>query len=81
MKIKFEVIRDLDGDVNGYKLGEWYLIKRYYWGNNYEWIINQTGETHYFDCEFSRAYSEGKIEIVSSCKRGKEILIKRFLEV
>lgn len=80
MKIKFEIIRDSNNDVNGYKLGEWYLVKHYYWGNSYEWIINNTGETHYFNYEFSRAYSEGKIEIVSSCKKGKEVLIERFLK-
>lgn len=81
-KIKFEVIRDMDGDVRGYKLGNNYLMKHYYSLNNndYEWIINKDGESCYLSCEISNALDNGEISFARSCKHGKEILIKRFLE-
>ena len=74
--IKFEVIRDYDGNVDGYKLGEWYLMKHYYWNNDYEWIINKTGKQHYTGYEFDKAQDNKEIEIVLSCKAGKQRLIE-----
>lgn len=73
---KFEIIRDDDGEVRGYKLGHHYLLKHYTWGNNYEWIINTTGKFFYYNWEFENAWRNGEIELVNSCKAGKEKLIK-----
>ena len=73
---KFVVIRDSDGDVKGYKLGTHYLFKRYTWGNQYNWIINTTGKDFYYDYEFQAAWRNGEVELVSSCKAGKEKLIR-----
>lgn len=75
-KIKFEVIRDFDGNVDGYKLGDWYLMKHYYWDNEYSWIINQTGRGFYGHYEFHKALESGEISIVGSCKEGKQRLIE-----
>ncbi len=47
-KVKFEVLRDDDGEVRGYKLGNYYLVKHYIWNNTYEWIINTTGKDYYY---------------------------------
>lgn len=79
-KEKFEVIRDWDNEVAGYKLGEYYLMKHYIWNNEYEWIINKTGVSSYFSCEFRDELDAGNIELVSSCKIGKQILRERFAQ-
>lgn len=78
---KFEIIRDCDGVVDGYKLGEWYLMKYYYWNNSYSWIINKTGKTVYSYYEWDKAYKNKEVEPVDSCKVGKQILIERYKEV
>lgn len=76
-KIKFEIIRDWDGEIKGYKLGNNFLFKHYYYGNNYCWYISLKGDKQYCSqTEFSRAYTNGDIIAVSSCKRGKELLVK-----
>ena len=72
---KFEIIRDNENAVQGYKLGSHYLVKVYSWGNNYDWVINQTGQISYFEGEFSEALANGEVELVSSCKEGKERLV------
>ncbi len=79
-KEKFEVIRDYNNEVAGYKLGEYYLMKHAIWGNDYEWIINKTGQTFYFSCEWREEYEAGNIELVESCKVGKQILRERFAQ-
>lgn len=81
MNIKFEIIRDCDGVVDGYKLGDWYLMKHYYWNNSYSWIINKTGKCMYTYCEWEKAYKNGEVEVVNSCKQGKEILKNRYVGV
>lgn len=78
MKVKFEVIRnECDGVVDGYKLGEWYLWKRYYWNNSYSWIVTkrQSGTviSNYIICDLIEA---GEVIPVRSCKDGKELLVK-----
>lgn len=80
MNIKFEVIRDFEGQVEGYKLGNWYLMKYYTWMNDYCWIINKDGRNYYFWSEFNKAMDNGEVQYVSSCKKGKQILIDRFME-
>lgn len=76
MATKFEIIRDDDNEVRGYRLGNYYLMKYYTWMNNYNWIINKDGKYHYFDIDFSRAIDNGDIEIALSCKQGKQRLIE-----
>ena len=75
-KPKFETIRDDDGDVRGYKLGDRYLMKIYTWGNTYYWVVNKDGRRHYSQVEFSNAIASGEVEIVESCKAGKQRLIE-----
>lgn len=72
--MKFEKIYDWDGEVRGYKLGDFYLMKHYHWGNNYSWIINKTGDTFYFGYEWDKAVRSGEVEMVLTCKQGKERL-------
>lgn len=71
-----EKIRDTEGDVLGYKLGEFYLMKHYTWANNYEWIVNKTGQSHYFSCEFDNAMREGELILVDNFNDGKKMLIE-----
>ena len=74
--IKFEVIRNDENQIEGYKLGQYYLMKHYEWGNNYGWIINKTGQSSYFETDFWGDVESGEIVIVSSCKEGKMMLIE-----
>lgn len=67
-KVKFEVIKDWLGDVLGYKLGNYLLFKKYYYKNQYSWYISK--ETDYF-----KAMNDSNKQYVSSCKKGKELLI------
>ncbi len=67
-QVKFEVIKDWDGDVRGYKLGDHLLFKKYYYGNQYSWYISN--KTDYF-----KAINDCDKQYVSSCKKGKELLI------
>lgn len=75
-KIRFEVIRDDENSVIGYKLGNHYLMKHYTWMNQYSWIINNDGAVHYFDHEFWQKVDSGDVEICLSCKQGKQRLIE-----
>ena len=75
---KFEKIHDSEGDVRAYKLGSNYLIKHYYFNNNYEWLISRGCEWLGFDSEILRKLETGEIEIAFSCKQGKERLIGLF---
>lgn len=74
--IKFEIIRDYDKNVEGYKLGNYYLMKHYYWNNDYEWIINKDGTQHYPAGVFDKMLDSGEIELALSCKEGKQRLIE-----
>ena len=74
-QIEFEVIRDSEGIIDGYRLGKYYLMKHYYWMNSYEWIINTTGNTYYFDREFRKLVDEGEIQLTSSYESGLKRLI------
>lgn len=73
--IEFEVLRDDDGIVDGYRLGDYYLMKHYIWMNDYEWIINTTGRTYYFDRDFRKLVDEGEIQLTSSYESGLKRLI------
>lgn len=68
-KLKLKKIYDWDNEVAGYKLGDYYLMKHYYWGNEYQWIINKTGESYYHN------YEKGDYITVRSFKDGKAKLI------
>ena len=78
--VKFEIIREFDGTVAGYKLGNHYLMKHYYWDNSYSWIINTTGNQYYTSYDFHKAYDNKEIEIVLNCKEGKQRLIALNME-
>ena len=75
-KVKFEVIRDFDGNVDGYKLGNWYLMKHYFWDNEFSWILNKDGRCVYSSYEYSKKYDAGEIIPVLSCREGKQRLIE-----
>ena len=80
-KVKFNVIRDWDGDVRGYALGEYKLVKHYGWGNSYSWVIvKRANDVAAADCDFWRQYNNNELEIVSSCKSGKERLVDLYIE-
>ena len=80
-KVKFNVIRDYDGEVRGYSLGGNTLEKHYTWGNSYSWVIAKNGNrAAAMDCEFWKQCANGEIEIVSSCKAGKERLVDLYIE-
>lgn len=75
-KEKFEIIRDEEEMVIGYKFGKYYLMKHYYWSNMYNWIINKTGQGYHSIIEWDKAKKNGEVELALSCKQGKERLIE-----
>ena len=79
-KYKFEKIRDDDGEIRAYKLGNNTLVKHYYCGNNYEWLISRTGETYapWSNAIRRKCFENGTLETCGSCKQGKERLIELF---
>lgn len=79
--VKFNVYRDYDGDVRGYGLGEYKLVKHYGFNNSYSWVIEKHGVgASPMDCEFWKQVDKGDVEIVSSCKAGKERLVDLYIE-
>ena len=74
VNVRLNVLRDYDGDVRGYRLGDYYLMKHYTWGNSYEWIINDNGQTHYY------TYEGDKFETMPSFKAGVEVLLDKHIE-
>lgn len=77
---KFEIIRDDDG-VSGYKLGNWYLMKLYYWANNYTWYVLNTPEIYLSDYEKRQMHhvsGDNDQGYVSNLKEGKQILLDRY---
>lgn len=78
-KYKFEKLRDSDGDIKGYKLGNNTLIKHYYWGNDYEWFVSREGREYAgFGTEITKRLMTGALEIAHSCKDGKQRLIDLY---
>lgn len=78
---KFETLRDEDG-VYGYKLGNWYLMKIYSWGNSYTWYIFDEPRISLYEYEKSKMGSVGdghEQGWVHNLKEGKQILIDRYL--
>lgn len=67
---------DEDGIIAGYKLGDYYLMKHYTFGNNYVWIINRTGDNFYLNCEICDLIENGKIILCENFKDGKQKLLK-----
>ena len=80
---KFEVIRDDDGIVQAYKLGNWYLCKIYGWADIVNWYIFDHLVIHLYEFEKNNYGSALKSEDgqgwVHNCKQGKQILIDRYL--
>lgn len=76
--VKFEVIRDYADDIRGYKLGDWYLLKHYTWGNQYSWFISKECIMHMASYEWGKYYDTGRVEYVLSCREGKQILRDRY---
>lgn len=74
--MKYEKIYDCDGFVDGYKYGEYYIMKCYTCGSHYEWGINKDGTTHYAICEFDKEVENGNVILCESLKHAKETLKK-----
>ena len=68
-KLKIERLYDVDGEIYGYKLGEWFLMKDYYRGNFYTWYIAKT-DKRFSIFETCGAIKSGEMIIVSSYKVG-----------
>ncbi len=73
-KAKIEKLRDSDGEVMGYFLGGYYLLKRYVWMNQYCWCVTDSMDIPWFDCDFDRYKETHFLRWVHSCKEGKELL-------
>lgn len=79
--VKFYIIRDFDGEVRGYSLGDKKLVKHYGWGNTYSWVIaGRDVSVAVMDCDFWKQYDRGEIELVESCKLGKERLVDMYID-
>lgn len=68
--VKFLKLYDEDGEVRGYKLGDYYLMKIYGW-SGYSWVINKDGRYHYSSVDYSNALANHEVESVDSCRAGK----------
>lgn len=73
---KFKKIYDSDNEVIGYKLGKYYLMKIWGWGNRYDWAISDEPVCTYFLVEVDKRLEQGKMYFVNSCKKGKEELLR-----
>lgn len=71
-KAKFTVIKDYDGEIRAYRLGNLYLCKIYTWHNQYSWFILDHYEKYLY------TYERDAAELVRSCAEGKKILIERY---
>lgn len=69
-------VYDCDGYLNGYKMGEYYLMKHYTWGNKFDWIINKTGDTHYYEGEFWDKVDLKEVILCENFKDGKMKLME-----
>lgn len=72
--MKIKKIEDYCGEI-GYKLGNYFLIKHYTWGNSFDWIISKENK-HYMSCEIQKETDLGNVIFVDSCKEGKERLLE-----
>lgn len=79
-ELKCKTMRDSSGHIEGYRLGNHYLIKHYYDNNHYSWLINSDGRTYYYPTEITRGIDNNEIEIAFSCKEGKLRLIQLYNE-
>lgn len=78
-KVKFTRLYDDYGYVSGYKCGKYYIMKRYTWGNAYEWIINKSGRCHYFEHEFWDEIESGRVILCENLKIAKQ-KVKEMIE-
>jgi len=74
-QIKLETLRDFDGEVRGYKLGNYYLMKHYYYGNQYSWLVCKE-DRNTWGYSLYDLINKGEVISVYSCKKGKELLVK-----
>ena len=74
--MKFEKIRDIyDDTINGYKYGDYYLMKHYFFNNQFSWIIAKTDKLYYTTYEYNKLYDAGEIIPVCNYKEGKKMII------
>ena len=74
----YEEYPDETRELNAYKLGDWYLVKKPTWNNRYEWILNKDGCQSYFSHELDKEIESGNVILVESCKAGKQKLIELY---
>ena len=74
--MKKEKLYTGDGEnLRGYKIGNYYLLKHYTWGNKYEWLVSIENNT-YMECEIMEALENKKCFFVDSFKDGLEKIEK-----
>lgn len=78
--MKIQKIKDGWGTVRAYRLGNWYLHKKYGWGNTYSWVLVKDDYCPTMDCEFWRWYEESGAVLVNSCSIGKRMLAEKAEE-
>ena len=78
--MKKEKVRTSTGEVKGYKIGDWYLIKQYnYFGSGYSWYISKEDHGQIMSCVIGRLLDNKEIEFVESMKDGTRIIEERSL--
>ena len=64
--------------TDGYRFGNWFLVKSYGFGSSYSWVVTKDFEgMPKMDCEFWKWFDENESKgtrFVGSCKEGKEII-------
>lgn len=69
-------MRDDEGNITGYNLGDYYLLKMYSWGNDYEWVLSQEEEYPIYHHERQKKIENGDLVFVDSFKEGMQKLIE-----
>lgn len=74
-------VKGYDGTTIGYETNGWYLLKRYTWGNYYDWVITQDKrDRQCFMVEFDKKLENKQVRIANSYKQGIEE-IKRLASI
>lgn len=78
-KTKLETLRDFDGEIRGYKLGQYYLMKRYYYNNTFSWLVCKE-DRNTWGFNLGDLINKGEVIPALTFKRGKALLIKLYNE-
>lgn len=74
VKAKIEKLKDSDGEVMGYFLNGYYLLKKCVWMNQYAWCVTDDMDALWFGCDVEKFADTHFFRWVNSYKEGRELL-------